>query len=328
MNNKSVVCTLFEGHYHFGVAALSNSLYKNGFRGSIYIGFRGILPHWTEKAIANLELGWENAKTLKVVEGLELNFLPLNTNYHLTNYKPDFMLELLAGPAKNAEGIYYFDPDIVLVAPFVFLVEWIDCGVAVCEDVNSPLQKFHPRRVAWRRYFRKYNLDLTYKNQIYVNGGFIGVRKCDFHFLNIWKNVQELMGHEIGGLNRSAFDNYNQLFNPLSNQLSGDYAPFCYTDQDALNAAIEVHDGNVSYTGKAAMSFSDGLALMPHALGHSKPWLINPLVELLKGDKPRRIDKEFWNIIDYPIKAFSSGKVKRMKFTIKISAFLSRLYGR
>ena len=324
MNHKTVVCTLFEGHYHFGVAALSNSLHKNGFRGSIYVGFRGLLPPWAEKAIENSDLGWENGKTLKVCEGMELHFLPLNTNYHLTNYKPDFMLEILAGHAKNAEGIFYFDPDIVLVAPYAFLMEWINCGVAVCEDVNSPLQEFHPRRVAWRRYFKKYDVDLFYKNQIYVNGGFAGVQKRDFYFLNTWKNVQELMGHEIGGLNRSAFKNSDQL----EKHLSGDYAPFSNTDQDALNAAIEVYNGNISYTGKAAMSFSNGLSLMPHALGYAKPWRVNPLIKWLKGDKPRRVDKEFWNIVDSPIKVFTSAKVVRMKFLIKILAFLGRFYGK
>ncbi len=318
------ICTLFEGHYHFGVAALSNSLYKNGFRGSLYIGFRGALPYWADKAIVNLDLEWENAKTLKVVDGLELNFLPLYTNYHLTNYKPDFMLEILAGPAKNAEGIFYFDPDIVLTGPFAFLEEWISCGVAVCEDVNSPLQEFHPRRVAWRRYFKKYNIDLNFRNPIYVNGGFTGIHKSDFYFLKTWKNLQELMGFEIGGLNRSAFESSDQL----PSQLSGDYAPFGYTDQDALNATIEVYNGNVSYTGKAAMSFDNGLALMPHALGYSKPWLINPFIELLKGDRPRRVDKEFWNVINSPIKVFSLAKVKGMKMAVKISAFLGRIYSR
>ena len=160
---NSVVCTLFEGHYHYGVAALANSLYRQGFLGDIYAGFRGELPSWARSAVAGLADGFNNCQTLEVAPGFALHFLSLDTDYHFTNYKPDFMLRLLDGPAKDAEAIYYFDPDIVVTAPWSFFKNWVKCGVSLCEDVNSPISKNHPTRIAWRSYFKEFDINLSFK---------------------------------------------------------------------------------------------------------------------------------------------------------------------
>ena len=42
----SVVCTVAEGSYFNGVAALTNSLVHAGFRGSVVVGYRGSKPTW------------------------------------------------------------------------------------------------------------------------------------------------------------------------------------------------------------------------------------------------------------------------------------------
>src|SRR5690554_197159 len=117
---NSIVCTLFEKNHHYGVAALANSLYKNGYRGSIYAGYKGDLPFWADAAADNPQLNWAGAKTLVLVEDLSIHFLPLITAYHLAHYKPDFTIELMGGVAKDADGIVYFDPDIVITNKWSF----------------------------------------------------------------------------------------------------------------------------------------------------------------------------------------------------------------
>ena len=199
-NMKSTICTLFEGHYHYGVAALTNSLYQNGFRGTLYAGYRGNLPKWASRAEARSVGRWKKAAKMHVASGLEIVFLPLATEYHLTNYKPDFMLELLDGPASNTDALFYLDPDICVARPWGIFEEWVSCGIALCEDVNSPLSENHPRRAGWRRFFGKRGLSLTFKTSEYVNGGFVGLRPDDRGFLEAWREIMLGIGELIGGL--------------------------------------------------------------------------------------------------------------------------------
>jgi len=320
---SSVICTLFEGHYHYGVATLTNSLYNCGYRGDIYAGYRGVLPAWTAKACENEKLLGIGGKTLKVAGGLNLHLLPLDTDYHLTNYKPNFLLRVWTGPAKNALKIFYFDPDIVVTAPWSFFEEWSQCGLTLCEDVNSPLPENHPRRVAWRRFYEKAGIRLSFKNVIYANAGYIGlsIEHCDF--LALWNRIQEGMSTEIGGLNRSALSAPALLPKVMSS-----FSPFAKTDQDALNATIEAWEGKVSFVGKEGMSLANGAALMPHALGQPKPWKWNPLYQALIGRPPRLVDREYWKNARGIILAHSAGVVRQRLLTLKIAALVGRFYKR
>ena len=320
----SAVCTLFEGHYHYGVAALVNSLYKQGFRGSVFAGYRGNLPFWANKTIPDNNLNWEGATTFDVAPEFQIHFLPLSTDYHFTNYKPDFMLSLFNGPASATQSLFYFDPDIVVTAPWSFFEEWVSCGVALCEDVNSPLSEHHPRRTVWRRNFSEKGFTLKFKNIIYVNAGFIGLTRQKLNFLETWQKLQEAMASEIGGLNRCSIS--ERL--PLPENAHGTFFPFSKTDQDALNAAIEAWDGEISFFGKEGMAFKSGEPLMPHALGNPKPWQSNPLLQILNGYPPRLVDKKYWSYVSRPITTHSSGFIRRRKFSIAFAALIGRFYRR
>jgi hypothetical protein len=321
----SAICTLFEGHYHFGLAALVNSLYKQGYRGEIYAGYRGELPFWAKAAKDNATLNWKNGKTIYLMDDLQLHFLPLDTDYHLTNYKPDFMLRLWAGPAFDAINMYYFDPDIVVIRPWLLFEEWVTCGIALSEDVNSPLSKHHPRRVAWRRYFGDKGIQLHFKDPAYVNGGFIGVNRINKSFLELWKKMQETMATAIGGLNLSIFK--TEHLNLLE-QAGGPFMPFVKTDQDALNAAIEASEQDISLIGKEGMGFGNGFILMYHALGTPKPWRWKPILQSISGRPPRPVDIEYWNLSEGPIITTKGNLAIRRKLFLKISIAIGRFYKR
>lgn len=320
---NAAICTLFEGHYHYGVATLSNSLYKHGYRGTVYVGYRGALPNWALQGKKESVGKWHEAVTLSPIEGLQLVFLPLITTYSLTNYKPNFMLEIWNGPAKNAEALFYFDPDIVIDDSWSCFEEWVNCGVALCEDVNSPLQKYHPRRQGWKSFFKNYKFDLQYKNQIYVNGGFVGLLKKDISFLSLWMQLQNYMGFAIGGLENSIFS--KQTYQSTILKMKG-FQIFDKSDQDALNATIEAYEGNASYLGKEGMGFVDGKATMFHALGINKPWNVNFILKSLNGRPPRPVDYCYWKNAGNPILVHSKTEIRKKQMAIKICKFIGRFY--
>ena len=320
---NSAICTVFEGNYHYGVATLSNSLFKVGFRGTIYVGYRGKLPKWVLNGEKETVGKWKEAIVLRPADGFELIFLKLTTTYSLTNYKPDFMLELWEGPAIDADSLFYFDPDIVVVDSWKSFEQWVNCGIAVCEDINSPLQEFHPRREGWREYYRKHNIELQFKNQIYVNGGFVGLQKKNISFVRLWVQIQEIMAPLIGGLENSIF--LNQTYHSTVLKLEG-FQIFDKSDQDALNATIEAYNGTISYFGKDGMGFIPGESIMLHALGSNKPWQINYFLSFFKGKTPRKEDVAYWKNTKTPILAHSKAETKRKKTTIKISKLLGRFY--
>lgn len=322
----SAVCTIYEGHYHYGVAALCNSLYKNGFRGTVYVGYRGELPPWATGAKDNQDLGWENGKTLKVADQLVIHFLPVETNYHFANFKPDFMLQLMDGPAKEAGGMFYFDPDIIIKTAWNVFESWIELGgIACCADVNSPVPQFHPKRMIWRDYFGQNGIRLQFKGSEYVNSGFIGLKKENKDFLSLWKKIQEVIAPRIGGLIKSPFGGEHDLPDFEKTPI----AAFSRTDQDALNATIEAwEEGVVSIIDTEGMSFKFGPFLMSHALGSPKPWKTKIFLSLVTGRFSGSILMDYWVNTAFPIALNSKTIINWNIFKIKASGFISRFYSR
>ena len=315
---NSAICTLFEGDYHYGVAALTNSLQRSGFRGSMFAGHRGDLPKWAlaGKAI-NLE-PWPGARSLQIEDGLDITFLPLSTVHHLTNYKPQFMLDLLDGPGSGCDALFYLDPDICVTAPWRYFEQWIDCGVALCEDVNSPLPEHHPRRIGWRRYYAGFGVQLGFKTTAYVNGGFVGVRAVDRPFLETWHLTMNLMAKEIGSLAVA------KIAAGAAYASTGFANCFDCSDQDALNATVEASSVPVSIIGQEAMAFKSGAALLPHALGPGKPWQRNYLGAALQGVQPRVADRAYWTYATAPLALYSPLQLALKRLDMHVAAALGR----
>ena len=314
---QSAVCTLFEGDYHLGLAALVNSLYQHGFRGTCWAGYRGDLPSWVQTSEQH-----EGHSVFRVSADCLIRFVPLQTQAHLSNYKPDFMLSVL-NLAPTIEAIYYFDPDITVAAPWSFFEEWVSCGVALCEDLNSPLYENHPRRVAWERHYGLHGMPLKYRGPQYANSGFLGIARDGFAFLQKWQTAQELMAPLIGGLEKSIFSN-----SLLSAERLHHLFPFNRPDQDALNVAIEATSQPVSIMGKEAMGFAPGGSVMHHALGSAKPWRRHYIREALGGRPPTQADRFFWEYAAGPASTFSGRRIARAKIAMAVAAALSRFIRR
>jgi hypothetical protein len=306
---KSAVCTLFEGNYHYGVGALANSLYAQGYRGTIFCGYRGALPPWAASA-----QNGQGAAEFRAADGLALRFVPLSTPFHLTNIKPDFALDLWRDHCPEAEALFYFDPDIVVLCPWAFYEEWVRDGVALCADVNPAMPPNHPIRGAWKRYYAPHGVEFRREPDIYFNGGFFGLHRGQMEFLECWKKLQEWMAPAIGGLQNVNVRDRTFLFHK--------------TDQDAMNVAAMASEAPISPMGQDGMDIQHGGGgyVMSHALGGAKPWKKKFLKTLLtKGHGPSRADRMYFRHVQHPIRLYSGAGLSRKKAVLLAASALGRI---
>ena len=307
MQNKTIVCTVFEGHYHKGVAAFVNSLYASGYEGVIWVGYKGTLPPW-----AVIETKENHYEVMKVRDNLHLHFILFPPQAFLPYCKPEFMLELLDKYQPEAERIFYFDCDIIVKCAFSYFEEWVNYGVALCEDMGSPLSPTHPLRHQWAHYFKKYNIILHQNDNQYVNGGFLGMKREAKGFLNTWKYVQEVMLEDIKEVKSVGLKDRSYMFNR--------------TDQDALNVAKDATTEVLSIAGQDAMDFQGFGFIMSHAAGPTKPWENKWLSHVLKkGQRPPMTDRLFMNHTTSPINIYNNSERWRMKMHLKIATALGRV---
>lgn len=303
---KSAICTLFEGDYHYGVGALVNSLYHYGFRGDVWVGYRGDLPPWAKSAI---DCG--QYLELEVADRCLIKFIKLNTTYHLTNYKPMFMLRLWNNFCTNTEALFYFDPDIVIKCSWEFYERWVTYGIALCQDVVwASMPSNHPIRMGWKKHAEVLGYKSFREINQYFNAGFLGLTKDFLGALSVWNeiiNYLETIGIDLTTL-----------------QQSGPTSSFFANDQDALNLMLMIVPYPLSTIGPEGMDFIPCGFTMSHAAGQVKSWRKNLTLAALQGQRPTLADRGYFRHIRTPIKLYNEYQF----FVKSADMFVARVLGR
>lgn len=305
---NSAVFTLFEGHYHLGAAALFNSLHQAGFRGTCYAGVRNPPPPWAPA-------GREGRHVFEGPDGFRVEVIPVETEYHLTNYKPVFFQRLWQEFCPDVPRLFYMDPDIVVKRQWKYFEDWVDYGIALVQDVNPIMPADHPVRQAWKRLCEETGFPLRNTVNSYYNGGFVGVHRKYAAFITTWLDLMK--AGEPYGVSLGNFYKGMEAFPYLR-----------FPDQDFLNVATMVSDIPLSTVGPAEMDFFPGGTLLSHAMGRPKPWKRNYFERVLQGIPPNESDKRFWRAASGPIEAFKPGFLRFKRLELAIASAVGRIYRR
>jgi hypothetical protein len=303
------VCTLYEGDYHYGVGALVNSLVRAGYKGTVWAGYRGTLPPW----VSQLQLLSEPGQYM-VADQLCLAFVPLSVSFHFANYKPDFMLELLANQAREADYLWYFDPDICIRCNWSFFEKWAHHGVAICQDAtNNIIPANDPLCYQWLEVGQSEGLGEGRALGHYFNSGMVGVEPAHKSFLELWKRMIAL-GVEHGCS--------IQRIVSLSRDL-----PFHVLDQDAMVIAAMFTEHPLTTMAPDAMGFVPGGYVMYHVRG-PKPWRGSLLRRAFGGTPPCSASKFFFTQVSSPIQLYSPLSFRLKNLACGLAAALGRFYHR
>jgi hypothetical protein len=318
LNRTTIVCTVFEGHYHKGVAALINSLYVNGFRGTIYAGYKGALPPW-----AVIHAKSDAYEIMHVCPSLNLHFVKFPDTAFLPYSKPNFMLDLFDKYETEAERVIYIDCDIIVKCAFSHFEQWSDFGIMLVEDINSPISTSDPLRFQWVDYFKKYGISVRRDSNQYVNGGFIGMNRREKGFLTTWDHIQNLVLEDMNAMKVNVHKSH--LPEKISGLKDRTYM-FNRTDQDALNVAKDTTEEVLAIADSSAMDFKSVGFVMSHAAAKEKPWEKNWLKFVIKnGQRPSPTDRIFMDYTTSPISIYSPQERRMKKMHLKIASILGRV---
>ena len=307
--SEVTVCVLWEKDFHKGVGTLINSLVCVGYRGKVWVGYRGELPPWSRGGAMQ-----GDQYILSAMEGLDVVFIKLETAVHFTQFKSIWMMRVMTELAPDAKGIYYFDPDVFVLASWKFFERWLKFGVAACEDGSYPLNSTHPLVQGWQQYAANLGYTLWNFPGASLNGGLIGVSRDLLPFLSLWQELMNKIHEDFGISSHLKLNSRTEMF----------YS----TDQDALTLAACVSSSPISWVGPDGMGFDRGQWLTIHAYS-PKPWRRRVLRDLLvQGHTPDSALRLYWSLAGQPLQIESPARIKLHRWLIPLAAFLGRFYRR
>jgi hypothetical protein len=294
-----VACVLAEGDYFHGVAALINSLVRNGFTGTVLVGHRGPLPAWASGPLP---------------DEAEIRFVEVARGWHLTNLKARFLIEALTVHCPQAARAWHFDADVVVMGPWQHFPRWAEAGLlAALDAADTFMPPQHAYRDAWRALAARAGFACREVTG-YVNAGFLGVPRAHLDFLHAWEAL--LRRREAEGMDMA--------------RLRVAEAPpeFARADQDILNAALMASDAPYRLLGVEALGHFPFAHLLGHMMMFEKPWRRNHIKDALKGFQPDHPERAFWRYAEGPIRSFTAAEWRRKTWQRRIGRLIGYVHRR
>lgn len=314
---KSSICTLIEKDYHLGLAALINSLIKNQFNGIIWVGYKGKIPPWIKNPIKK-ELYTES----EIPGNITIRFIELKTTRHLTNYKAKFIFDILNDYSPETNKIFYFDPDIVIKKNWKFFDEWVDLGIAICEDCGSPLPADNWLHLSWQKFLKENNIDLSIRYNNYFNAGFLGIKRENIEFINTWIQLLDIVENKFPAItNKICVADEENMIRHV----------FGWPDQDCFNITMQLSNHQLCLLGKSGMGFGYELSTLGTPMFHyvsTKPWQIKSyFFDKLRARNSAMFPYahlQYWQNAKTPIRPFSNFYLFFRKIDLKLYLLIGK----
>jgi hypothetical protein len=305
-----VVCTIGEGHYFQGVAALVNSLVHAGFAGTVAVGYRGDPPGWLNRFAPGA-----TPKSYIITRDVILQLIVIDGAWHLNNCKPDFIRRVLFDLYRQADLVYYFDTDVVVKGRWQTLADWASSGIVVVLDVaDTFMPPEHVYRREWQALAARQNRQCR-RFTGYVNGGCVGIARKFAGLAEVWSLLMAQL--EADGTDMTEMK--SKTGKPEYSRM----------DQDVLNATLMATELPVNLLGPEAMGMFPWVGeIIPHAMFHKKPWIRNYILDALRGFPPSHIHRAYWQFVDGPIRPFAPGELVFKRLQLRIARLIGFAHSR